>query len=197
MGKNWFLFNILFCYPLKFTALGKYLVCLSINPSLFDTYNIYHTIILHIRKIYKAKKKKYIYIYNDYYIILTPRRSPILFMGGRLVLGRNLWPKLINGSSYTKTNSCAVIEIKGFICNPLKKIDNPIVIKRGRLLLCVESVYKKSTCLLISSNPISKMSKIDIKSANNFKIFFRILYGISWRFFFKNSWMFNFRQFAI
>jgi len=149
-----FFLTFSFAYPLKFTVLGKYLVCLSINPSLFDTYNIYHTIILHIRKIYKAKKKNiYIYIYNDYYLILTPRRSPILFMGGRLVLGRNLWPKLINGSSYPKTNSCAVIGIKGFKCNPLKKIDNPIVIKRGRLLLCVESVYKKSTCLLISSNP--------------------------------------------
>lgn len=79
---------------------------------------------------------------NDYYVVLTPRSRPILLMG-RLVLGRNRWPRLINGSSYPKTNSCAVIGMKGFMCIPLKKIDNPIVMKRGRLLLCVESVCKE------------------------------------------------------
>lgn len=114
---------------------------------------------------------------NDYCVVLTPRRRPILLMG-RLVLGRNLWPRLTNGSSYPKTNSCAVIGMKGFMCIPLKKIDNPIVMKRGRLLLCVERVYKGKkypftyTFKSLINTPANALSVVLIDRNANLQFYF-------------------------
>ena len=62
---------------------------------------------------------------------------------GRLVFGKNRWAMLTNGSSYPKTSSWAVTGTNDFMLIPLRNMDNPNVMNRGRLLLCVDSVWKE------------------------------------------------------
>lgn len=81
---------------------------------------------------------------------------------GRLVFGKNRCAMLTNGSSYPKTSSWAVTGTNDFMCIPLRNIDNPKVINRGRLLLCVDSVWKecKKCSPLQISTQISTQSTI-------------------------------------